>query len=840
MRSRQRLFGFLQSLGTSTPHRSIYHTSLHKSLLAHHLFDQIPERHSFPITNVLNKKQDFDAVEALTSQLQLGCCVDEIAVSRALKGCCGNPKLGYQIHAYAIASGLDSFVTVCNSLMNMYFKSGNFDAGMFIFDGMRCPDIVSWNTVLSGSQDSMSALHLAMRMNEFGLVFDAVTCTTVLSFCSMSEEFMFGLQAHCLITKCGLDSDVFVGNALMSFYFKWRWLEDGKRVFDEIPNKDLVSWNAVISGYAQDGNHGNKAIGSFLEMAREGMKLDHVSFTGAVSACGHEVKLESGKQIHGLALKRGYGTHVSVCNVLISMYSKCEIVDDAKLVFEKMHERNVVSWTTMISIDEDAAMSLYKDMLTDGVSPNDVTYIGLIHSISNRNMVKEGLMVHGHCTKAGFLSELNVCNSFVSMYAKFESMGDTLKVFDEISYREIETWNALISGYAQNGMSKESVEAFYSAVENLRPTQYTFGSVLNAIADAEAISLQHGQQCHSYIIKVGFNTDPIVSGALVDMYAKRGNISESEKVFHELSQRSQFSYTAIISAHASHGDLNSVMFLFKQMDREGLRPDSITFLSLLAVCGRLGMVDMGHKIYHMMVHDHKIQPSPEHYSCLVDMLGRAGRLTEAEEFIAQIPGGPGLSVLQSLLGSCRTHKNVDMGKRIAELLIGMEPTQSGSYVLMSNLYAENGEWDNVAKVRSRMRQKGLRKEIGFSWVDVGNIDNSLYLHGFSSSDMSHPRSGDICDMANFLDLELKFSEKERCETMSLVEKKLQEVKIKYVVSSLEEGRIFVDQLFFHDHDGTIIEICNRNNLPVVPLTGELSCPRPSFNNLQCIPQPIDF
>uniref|UniRef100_A0A7N0TRN9 Pentatricopeptide repeat-containing protein n=2 Tax=Kalanchoe fedtschenkoi TaxID=63787 RepID=A0A7N0TRN9_KALFE len=762
--SRQRVFEALYSVGAAALKRSNrLSRSLHtSSVLAHQMFDRIPQPHSFPL---IPKNHEFDAIEAFRTQLHLGMPqnIDEIAVSRALKGCRGDPKLGCQIHAFAIASGLDSFLTVCNSLMNMYFKSANFDMGLCIFEGMSCPDIVSWNTVLSGSQDSASAFRLAVRMNEFGVGFDAVTCTTVLSFCSISEEFLFGLQTHCLIAKRGLGCDVFVGNSLMSFYFKWRWVEDGKRVFDEMPNRDFVSWNAVISGYAQDGNHGHEAIRSFLEMAREGMMLDHVSFTGVVSACGHEVQLEAGKQIHGLALKRGCGAHVSVGNVLISMYSKCEAVDDAKLVFEKMCERNVVSWTTMISIDDEAAVSLYKYMLADGVSPNDVTFIGLIHAISNQSLVKEGSMVHGHCTKAGFLSELNVCNSFVTMYAKFEFMAEAVKVFEEISYREIETWNTLISGYAQNGMSQESVEAFYSAMRVSRPTQYTFGSVLNAIADAEAISLQHGQICHSYIIKIGFSLDPIVCGALLDMYAKRGDISEAQKVFNELSHRSQFSYTGIISAYASHGDLNSVMTLFNQMEEEGVRPDSITFLSVLALCGRLGMVDLGHKIYDTMLRGHKIEPSPEHYSCMVDMLGRAGRLKEAELFVSRIPGGPGLSVLQSLLGSCRTHKNVGMGERVADQLIGMEPTESGSYVLMSNLYAENGEWEKAAKVRRAMREQGVRKEIGFSWVDVGGggIDDSLRLHGFSSSDMSHPRSGDICYMASFVDYEMKVFESER-------------------------------------------------------------------------------
>ncbi|CAL2275170.1 unnamed protein product [Prunus armeniaca] len=188
----------------------------------------------------------------------------------------------------------------------------------------------------------------------------------------------------------------------------------------------------------------------FIEMVGEGMGFDHVSFTSAVSACGHEMNLELVKQIHGLTIKSGYGSHVLVCNVLISTYSKCEVTEDAKLVLQCMNDCNVVSWTTMISIDEEDAISLFNEMRLDGVYPNDVTFVGLIHAISIRKLVEEGEMIHGFCIKTGFLSKHNVCNSLITMYAKFESMLDSIKVFEQLNSREIISWNALISGYAQN------------------------------------------------------------------------------------------------------------------------------------------------------------------------------------------------------------------------------------------------------------------------------------------------------------------------------------------------------------------------------------------------------
>ncbi|KAI3424542.1 uncharacterized protein J3R85_010552 [Psidium guajava] len=754
-------------LKTRTLHRLAISRSYHssQSLLTKPplspSYDQSHRSNAFSINrsmvDSIRKKRPTQALSLFKEQLQLGVSgdVDEATISLALKACNGDLGLCCQVHGFAISSGYVSFTTVSNSLMNAYTKGGSFDRALYIFENLERPDTVSWNTVLSGFPDSEDALSFGVRMNLSGVGFDAVTYTTLLAMCLDYEGFLFGLQLHGLVIKFGLDTEVFVGNALITLYSRQDMLEHARKVFDEIPSRDIVSWNAMISGYTKEGSYGAEAIRLFIEMVREGMKLDHVSFTSAVSACGYERNWELGRQIHGLTIKAGYEKQVSVGNVLISNYLKSEAVEDAQLVFTNLSERNVVSWTTMISMDEDA-VSLFNQMRVDEVYPNDVTFVGLLHFITNNNLVKEGEMIHEYCLKTGFCSELNVSNSLITMYAKFGTMENSLKIFEELNYREIISWNALISGYTQNGRCQEAVETFFLATKELQPSKYTFGSVLSAIGTAEAISLRHGQRCHSHLAKLGLDTDPIVSGALLDMYAKRGSISESLKVFHETPVKSQFAWTAIISAYARHGDCESVIRLFKEMEREGIKPDEITFLSVLTACVRKGMVDMGQELFDSMVEEYLIEPSPEHYSCMVDLLGRAGRLNEAEELASRIPGGPGLSVLQSLLGSCRVHGNIMLAERIVDAVMNMEPTESGSYVLMSNLYAEMGLWEEAARVRKGMRERGVRKEIGFSWVDVGDPNGSLCLHGFSSGDMSHPRAEDIFRMVECLGSEMQF------------------------------------------------------------------------------------
>ncbi|KAK9101979.1 hypothetical protein Sjap_019233 [Stephania japonica] len=735
-----------------------YHCQQH----AFHPFGETPQPKPISIhhsmLSSLRRERPYEALETFRKQiLQSGVSsIDEVIVAIGLKACRGDVKLGCQIHGLAVFSGLDSFLTVSNSLMSLYCKAGLFEQAFGIFENLSSPDIVSSNTILSGFQCPKKGVEFAIQMHQAGVAFDAVTYTTALAFCSSVDELnILGIQLHALIFKHGLDADTFVGNALVTMYGRWVRLSEAERVFSEIPDKDLISWNSMLSGYTQEGNCGLEAIRVFVEMVREGLKLDHVSFASVVAACGHEKNLNFGRQLHSLILRTGCSTYVSVCNVLMSMYSKCEAVSEAKEVFDSMIERNVISWTTMISIDEEKALSHFSEMRLDGVPPNEVTFVGMIHAISMKNTVKEGQTIHGQCTKVGFSFKQPVSNILITMYAKFGYVEDSMKVFSEISFRELISCNALISGYVQNNMFQEALQAFQTTMLETKPNEFTFGSVLSAIGAAEPIPLSHGQRCHSRIIKLGLETNLIVSGALVDMYAKRGSIEDSRKMFEEIPQKTLVAWTSIISAFARHDDFKSVMDLFENMEVDGIQPDSITFLAILTACSRKGMVDMGLRVFNSMVRNNQIEPSQEHYSCVIDMLGRAGRLKEVEEFIHQMPIKPGISALQSLLGACKMYGNVEMGRRTAEALMELEPTESGSYVVMSNLYAERGEWDKVARIRKGMRDKGLKKEVGFSWVDV---NDSMLMHGFSSYDKSHPQTKNIYRTVEFLAAEMRFLE----------------------------------------------------------------------------------
>ncbi|OAY83727.1 pentatricopeptide repeat-containing protein At4g32430, mitochondrial-like [Ananas comosus] len=710
---------------------------------AHHPFDETPQR-TFAL--LLLRSGDPSAAA--------------VAAARQVSAASAAADSPRRLHALLVASGLASSSTlVSNALINAYAKSGSLPLALALLAAAPRRDVASWNTALSGFTNGADALRFARRMARAGVRFDAVTFITALTFAADIRDTVFGLQLHSLALRSGFGADTFVGNAMITAYSRGGLLDDARRVFDEMLMRDLVSWNALICGYNQEGDSGFEAIRVFRRLVRESeLRPDRISVASVIPACGLEGLIGFGSQIHCLAAQLGLEANVSVSNVLMSMYYKCGATDRARRVFENMVERDVISWTTMISMDSENAISLFTNMRLNGVRPNDVTFVALIFAVSTDWALKEGQMIHGIAFKTGISAEVNVSNSLITMYATLKCTEDSRKVFDGMLDREVVTWNALISGYAQNEQCEEALDTFSSLILHLKPNQYTFGSILSAITVAQTVSLTYGRMCHCYVIKLGLTTDEYVSGALIDMYAKRGSIDESQKAFDETINRSLIGWTAIISAHAKHGNYNEVMNLFEEMITSGINPDEVVVLAVLTACGCKGMVDMGRKIFDSMIIKRKVEPWPEHYACMVDMLGRAGRLLEAEELIKQMPEGPKVSALQSLLGACRVHGNVEIARRVAELLMGTEPSESGAYVLMSNIYAEKGEWENVAKIRKGMRERGVKKEVGFSWVDAGGTSDSLQLYKFSSDDMTHPMAEEIYRVADSLGFEMKLLE----------------------------------------------------------------------------------
>uniref|UniRef100_A0A8I6WKY1 Pentatricopeptide repeat-containing protein n=2 Tax=Hordeum vulgare subsp. vulgare TaxID=112509 RepID=A0A8I6WKY1_HORVV len=722
------------------------------SAAAHHLFDGIPlpTRGSTPL---FSPRAGHPVPALVSSPAAFSAAV--VSSDRATL-----PAL----HALAVASGLDAFSFVSNSLAARYAKTGAFPSAARVFHTARARDVSSYNTMLSAFPDPAEALAFAAWMLRSGDVRpDAITLTVALSLAAGRGEGGLGIvrQLHALASRAGLAADVFVGNALVTAYSRGGLLGAARRAFEEMPARDLVSWNAMICGLAQDGGCQAEVVRLFLRMLKDdAVRPDRISVCSVIPACGGEGKLQLGRQVHGLGVKLGVDGHVSIGNVLVAMYYKCGAPACGRKYLQSMGERDVISWTTIISMDDDEdAIALFNGMRRDGVPPNEVTFVALMSALPAGCPAREGQMIHGVCLKTGVSDKVAASNSLITMYAKLRRMGDARTVFDLMPRRETIAWNALISGYAQNEQCSDALEAFSWMVKCLRPDETTFASVISAVTGVETVSMAYGEVYHCQALKLGLCASEYVSGTLIDMYAKRGNLEESRKAFDGAAHRSLIAWTAMISANAKHGRYEAVMSLFDDMVRSGVAPDGVMLLSVLTACRYKGEVGTGKEIFDSMAAEHHVKPWPEHYACVVDMLGRAGRLEEAEELMMQMPSGPSISALQSLMGACRIHGNTDIAERVADVLTETEPSESGAYVLLSNIYAEKGDWGGVARVRRRMRERGVRKEIGFSWVDFGagtGMGESMHLHKFSSDDTTHPRTEEIYKVAEGLGWEMKF------------------------------------------------------------------------------------
>lgn len=365
------------------------------------------------------------------------------------------------------------------------------------------------------------------------------------------------------------------------------------------------------------------------------------------------------------------------------------------------------------------------------------TYASLLQECINTNSFEKGKTVHTHMINASFRPDLYLKTKLLIMYAKQGSLVYARRLFDEMSERNVVSWNAMVAGYALYGHGSEALELHNKMRRSgMKPDKFTFPSILRACASI--VSLEQGKQVHACIIKTESEPNIVLESALVDMYVKCGTIEDARRVFDKMPERNVVSWTAIIAGYGRYGDSKEVFMLFEQMQQLGLKPNYVTLLAILNACSHAGLVDEAWHYFESIDRDYHIKPRVEHYSCMVDLLGRAGRLDEAHEFINKMPLKPHAAIWGTLLGACRMHGNIELGKIAAEHLFNLDSQNAGKYVVLSNIYAAAGRWEDVAKVRKLMKDRGVKKEPGCSWIEYRKK-----IHLFVVGDRSHPQSEEI-------------------------------------------------------------------------------------------------
>eukprot|EP00250_Pteridium_aquilinum_P017133 c23471_g2_i1 orf=1133-3049(-) len=534
------------------------------------------------------------------------------------------------------------------------------------------------------------ALDIVLGTYQQGLPLEPDSIAELLLLCTSMGALAEGKQLHLLVRNKAVRSNAYLQNNLLNMYTKCGSLAEGQQVFEEMPSRDVVSWNAMIAGYAKSGNN-SEAIKLFWRMQQENVEPNKNTFVCVLRACAPPACIEDGVHIHACVVGCALESNVFVGSALVEMYAKFGSLRDARRVFEDMTVKDVVSWTSMIagyseSGHGEEALHLFQQMLQEGVYPDKVIFFSVLRACASPAALKHGLKVHLHIIDAGFELDVYVGSALVDMYAKCGNLHLACQVFEQLPIKDVVSWTALISGYEQQGESKEALKIFGEMVNaNVKPNEVTFVSAINACTALVALNL--GVSVHSDIVDFGYESNLYVASALIDMYAKCGSEEGARAVFHRLLNRDAVTWNAMIDGLAQHGNPKAALQYFEQMKQDGVKVNSMTFVGVLAACNHAGLVDEGLCYFDSMQRDHRITPSAEHYACMVDILSRAGHLEAANDFLKKLPSESSMSVLTALLSACRVHGNVDVAKSAVESLIKLEPQKESAYVLLSNVYA---------------------------------------------------------------------------------------------------------------------------------------------------------
>ncbi|XP_073155840.1 pentatricopeptide repeat-containing protein At2g27610 isoform X1 [Henckelia pumila] len=687
-----------------------------------------------------------------------GVLVDGCGLSCILKVSAGlgNSFFGKQIHCQCVKNGFLEDVSVGTAVVDMYIKSGNLDDGKKVFDDIKDRNVVTWTSLLTGyAQKGM----IYKIIEVFGVMklegIEPNPCTFATIFGALADEGVLecGAQMHASVFKHGFDTNIVVENSLVNLYNKCGLIREAKHVFDGMEYRDAVSWNGMISGLFVNGFELES-----LEMLYR-MRLACVKFTGstfatAIKLCANLKELDFLRHIHSQVVKSGFELHDYIRTALTVSYIKVSKVDDAFKIFsaeDVVQLQTVVSWTAIIggylqNGEASQGIDLFYQMRRQGVRPNHFTYSTILAALSTTTLFQ----VHADIIKSNYENSPPVGTALLDAYVKIRKNSEAAKVFELIEKKDVVAWSAMLSGYAQEDDIKGAVTIFLRlAKDGIRPNEFTFSSIINACAMPRAAA-QQGKQFHASSIKFCCNNAVIVSSALVTMYAKKGDIESANEIFKRQQKRDLVSWNSMISGYAHHGYGEKALKVFEEMQNRNLEMDEITFIGVISACTHAGLVHEGQIFFDMMRKKLYIPPTMEIYSCMVDLYGRAGMLDKAMALINRMHFPPSATVWRTLLAACRVHRNLELGEFAAKKLISHHPQDSAAYVLLANLYAASGHWRDRAKVRKLMDDRQVKKETGFSWIEVKNK-----TYAFMAGDASHPLSDHIYKKLEELSIRLR-------------------------------------------------------------------------------------
>lgn len=496
------------------------------------------------------------------------------------------------------------------------------------------------------------------------------------------------LHAHLITT--GLIRLTHFAAKLIAFYTECGQLVDARRLFERIPTSNVRRWIVLIGAYAKRGFY-HEAMSVFSEMQVENLRHNKFVLPSILKSCAHLLDQRTGEKIHAVILRYNFEADAFTNSSLIDMYSKCGEIGKARRVFDRLLEKDSVVLNAMV--------------------------LGYSH----HGFVKEAILLVRKMQLIGVKTNVVTWNTLISGFSKSGDESAVSELLEAMQINGIQpdvvSWTSIISGFVQSFRNKEALHTFKQMINfGFYPSSVTVSSILPAcstIAD-----LRRGKEIHGYSLLIGVEEDIFVKSALIDMYSKCGSISEAKRLFYSMPKRNTVTWNSMMFGYANNGYSTEAIDLFNIMKGEGVKCDHLTYTAALTACSHGGKVKLGISLLLLMKEKYGIEPRLEHYACMVDLLGRAGKVTEAYDLIKKMPVVPDMFVWGALLGACKNYGNIEIGEIAAKHLVKLEPESAGSSLLLSNLYADTGRWDNVAKLKKMMKKRKLEKFPGCSWVEA--------------------------------------------------------------------------------------------------------------------------
>nr|KAJ0215038.1 hypothetical protein LSAT_V11C300148700 [Lactuca sativa] len=696
----------------------------------------------------------YDAFQIYNLMIRNGVRPDDHSFPFVLKVCSDYHEVwkGQEVHGLVCKLGFDSDVFVGNTLLRFYGECSSINDAEKVFDEMPERDAVSWNTLIAVfsikfSYDKAIALFRDMRSQPLysGVSPNVATIVSLLPVCASIEDFAITSEIHSYVIKMGFSDDIKINNAFIDAYGKCGNLNACKQVFNEMVDRNHVSFNAIITSFAHTDHH-QDAILFFQYMINKSITPNSVAISSILPIIVELECLQWGIELHGFSIRTGIESDIFVANSLLDMYAKFRYPIKASNIFNNIHLKNIVSWNTMIANyaqngSELLALQTLREMQAHGIVPGPVTLTNILPACARISHLSHGKQIHCKSIRCGFDVQIFISNALIDMYAKCSRLDLARNVFN-VSYKDRISYNTLISAYSHTNTSFESLILFRElGLKDMEYDTVSFSGALSACANMAEI--KKGKEIHGVCLKKGYtplmgpthqpvpnlmSSDSsvidshlltvkqlhslIVCNSILDFYAKCGRIDLAKKVFDRIPNKDTASWNTMIMGYGMRGEIDTAIGLFESMgDDDHVRRDSINYIAVLSVCSHGGLVELGRKYFKKMKED-KIEVTQVHYACMVDIFGRAGLLEEAVEMINGMGVEPDANVWGSLLGGCRIHGDIELGRWAGENLFRLKPGHSGYYTLVSNMYAEAGKWCEVDGIRELMKVRGVKKNPG--------------------------------------------------------------------------------------------------------------------------------